>query len=638
MNILEIIKDFVKENIKLMVIICIVILLIIICIPIFKNNSLDKTSPNDGIITSDNFEIVLFGDEVIEINQGDTYQEPGFYGTYNGKLVTEEVVVKENIDTNKPDTYEIIYSLGDVTKKRIVKVIEIEKEDSQELSLTLIGDKEINLYVGDTYIDDGAKATYNNQDISKNIKITNNVNTSVPGIYVVTYRLEYNNSVKEVQRTVIVLESLRSNLDISLKANTTNLTNGNVLINVTVTGDGYKYLKYPNGTVTRSLTGKYEVNQNGTYKFYAYDDKDNFKLKSITINNIDKTIPTGVCKATIYDDKTVINVNAYDASGISKYRYNTSYNSTSPNYTIARKLSEAYVEIFDKAGNTKAISCQLDDQTSKFGLEIHFITTGSDDDAILIRTSNKTIMIDGGRYEAGTKVVSYLKKIGVTKIDALIGSHVHWNHVQAQATILDNFEVANAYYSVDILNCVSKKQCESNDVKYIKAKLIEKNIDPIILKPKDFLEIGEMKLYFIGPVRGLYTTYQNANSLVFILQFLNNKFMFTGDTPEEYMTTSKFQANANVFNMNLDIDVLKWPHHGYENLKDAFFKATTPKYAIIPNCCWCSSKYPSSTNKNLMKKYGTTYYQMCNSKNIVLVSDGKNITINTNQNPDNWKK
>ena len=89
--------------------------------------------------------------------------------------------------------------------------------------------------------------------------------------------------------------------------------------------------------------------------------------------------------------------------------------------------------------------------------------------------------------------------------------------------------------------------------------------------------------------------------------------------------------------MNLDIDVLKLPHHGYETLTDAFFKATTPKYAIIPNCCSCSSKYPSSTNKNLMKKYGTTYYQVCDSKNIVLVSDGKNISIKTKQDPSNWK-
>ena len=93
------------------------------------------------------------------------------------------------------------------------------------------------------------------------------------------------------------------------------------------------------------------------------------------------------------------------------------------------------------------------------------------------------------------------------------------------------------------------------------------------------------------------------------------------------------------FNINnIDIDVLKWPHHGYEDLTDSFFKATTPKYAIIPNCCYCSSKYPSSNNKSLMKKYGTTYYQVCDSKNIVLISNGNDIEIKTNQQPENYKR
>lgn len=114
--------------------------------------------------------------------------------------------------------------------------------------------------------------------------------------------------------------------------------------------------------------------------------------------------------------------------------------------------------------------------------------------------------------------------------------------------------------------------------------------------------------------------------------------MFTGDTPGEYMTVSKFKNNASKFNINLDIDVLKWPHHGYEDLKDEFFKETKPNYAIIPNCCSCSSKYPSKNNKNLMTKYNTKYYQVCDSKNIVLISDGNKIDIKTNQNADSYRR
>ena len=64
------------------------------------------------------------------------------------------------------------------------------------------------------------------------------------------------------------------------------------------------------------------------------------------------------------------------------------------------------------------------------------------------------------------------KQIGVTKIDALIGSHVHWNHVQSHASIIDNFDVKETYYSVDVINCVSQGHCKSDDVKYIKNKYL----------------------------------------------------------------------------------------------------------------------------------------------------------------------
>ena len=265
-------------------------------------------------------------------------------------------------------------------------------------------------------------------------------------------------------------------------------------------------------------------------------------------------------------------------------------------------------------------------------LEMHYIVGVSDDDTILIRTMDKTILVDGGRWQARDKIIKYLKAAGVTKIDALIGSHVHWNHVQAHAAIVDSFEVDKMYYSVDVVNCVKQKHCKSNDIKYLKDKVVKKNLKPIILKSGDKLSIGDMELFFIGPNRKL-TTYQNANSLTFILKYKNNKFMLTGDTPASYTTVDKMLPVAKKHGMDLNVDVLKLPHHGYETLKLDFYKATSPKYVIIPNGAWCSKKYPSSTNKKNMKAVGAKYYQTCDNKNILLISDGNNITLKSKVEP-----
>lgn len=609
-----------------------IMIIIISLIIVINQKSVQEDS--NSVSQLDN-KIILFGDSKISLNQGKEYIEPGYYGLINGKVIKDDIIVENKVNINKPGIYYITYSYENISVKREIEVKSILEEN---IYLYLKGQKEVTIYVGETYQDLGAVAyNSNKEDISNNIIVYNNVNTSVPGTYEVKYTLKYNNKTEEIIRKVIVEKSIKNDLNLTLIYDNTTPTNDGVSIKIKISGTNYAYLKLPNGVVSKNNELTYKVVENGKYYFYVYDTNGNYKVESVDINNIDNVKPDGVCLATVSDNKTIIQVTAYDKSGISKYVYNNNYSSTSSKFIISSKLSQANVTIYDKVGNYKIISCQMKEKKKEDYIEMHFIAGVSDDDAILIRTRDKTIMIDGGQWKARTKIVSYLQKIGVKKIDALIGSHVHWNHVQSHAAILDNFEVDKVYYSVNPLNCVSKSQCKSDDVKYLKDKLIEKNITPTILKVKDSLQIGDMKLYFIGPVRGKLTTYQNANSLVFILQYGSNKYMFTGDTPDNYMDTTKFQNNSLYFNMNLDIDVLKWPHHGYETLTDAFFKATTPKYAIIPNCCSCSSKYPSSTNKNLMKKYDTTYYQVCDSKNIVLVSDGKNISIKTNQDPSNWK-
>ena len=607
-------------------------ILIIICLFVVLNSN-SKEKPSQ-VINYDN-KIVLFGLDNISINQGEEYIEPGYYALIDGKVIQDEIKVESNIDTNNPGIYYITYSYNEISVKRKVEV----KKVNQKVYLYLKGESKVSVYVGDTYTDLGAIA-YNDkkEDISDKLVVVNNVNTSIPGTYYVKYTLKYDDNEEEVIREVIVEKSIKNDLTINLEYDNKELTNDSVYVVVSVSGSNFSYIKLPDGTISKQNLLTYKITNNGNYSFYAYDTNNNYKVESINILNIDKTNPDGACIATVENNKTSIQVISYDESGISKYLYNNTYSSTSSNYVINEKLASVNVLIYDKAGNSKKIACQVNEIKNDY-IEIHFIAGVSDDDAILIRTKENTIMIDGGRYSAKKKIIPYLKTIGVTKIDALIGSHVHWNHVQSHAAILDEFQVSNVYYSVNPLDCVSKKQCVSNDVKYLKSKLQEKNITPTILKATDTLKIGDMELYFIGPTRGKLTTYENANSLVFILKYGNFKYMFTGDTPDNYMNTTKFTNNIKTINssFDLDIDVLKLPHHGYETLSDEFFASTTPKYAIIPNCCSCSSQYPSSTNKKLMKKYNVTYYQVCEYKNIVITADSDNIKINTKQDASNWK-
>lgn len=71
-------------------------------------------------------------------------------------------------------------------------------------SIKLIGDKEISLMLNSEYIDQKAEAYYLNKNISSNIEITGNVNTSKEGNYTITYSIKKGLYKKTVKRNIIV--------------------------------------------------------------------------------------------------------------------------------------------------------------------------------------------------------------------------------------------------------------------------------------------------------------------------------------------------------------------------------------------------------------------------------------------------
>ena len=620
-----------------------IITIIVLIVGLFIYFNMDTMENNTEILFKDEYDLVLFGSDV-EISQDGIYQEPGFYAILNNEIVTQDVVIDNPVDVSKAGNYEISYKYRNITKIRNVKVLEnsnskkdekIDDNKDYNIQFKLNGNSVISLKINDKYQELGASAIDSNgNDISKDIKITNNLNINQVGSYKIIYSINKNGVSKTLERIVNVVANTTLKATIS---NNDKYTNKDVLVTIEAIGNDYSYMKMPDNTVSRSNVKEYVIKENGTYIFEAYDNDNSVKIEKVTINNIDKIKPSGTCTALIENNKTVMNVVANDNIGIDHYQYNGKIDSNSNTYTYNGSLNNSNVVIYDKAGNYTNVTCNIIkknepvneiQQISDDGnLEIHFMVSGHDDDAILIRNNKYTIMIDGGRYEDKKNVIPYLQDLGVKKIDLLIGSHVHWNHIQSQAAIIENFEVSKAIYSIDIFNCKKNKTCDSNDIKYVLDSLKKNNINTEMKVPGDYLEFGDIKIYFLGPIYP--NKVHNSNSFVFILKYRNTSYMFTGDAPTKLMDTSKFEQTASKWNLSLDIDVLKWPHHGYNNLTDTFFKATTPKYIYIPSS-GCDTKYPSSTDKKLIQKYGSKTYSRCD-KNVVFISDGNNIDIKTKQ-------
>lgn len=583
----------------------------------------DKYSSIDEL-TSKN--ITLSGPNPIVLNVGEEYVDSGYNSKYNVEIVNS-VKPSEGL-------YFITYRIKDNGKlidetKRIVIVKGYSKN-----SFSLKGDSEINIFKGEPYIEAGYVA-YDElgNDISSAVTVSGSVN-NVSGRYEITYALIRNNIKKELKRIVNVLD-----LETYIELDSEKPSNSSNKINLIATGKDYSYTILPNGKQDNSREIEYEVSENGTYNFKVYAG-NKYILKTIVVNNIYKDL-VATCTITQGNNQIFVTVDSSGGYGELEYSYldKTSYSAYTREkiYYFKNKVKETTVKVKDKAGNIKNISCS-NPNIKVSPLEIHFIASGHYDDSILIRSDDKVIYIDGGRSGCKNHDINYLKDLGITKIDYMIGSHVEYDHIQAQAYILDTFQVDRILYPVDIYTCVNTCHChDSNDNALVLDSLKRNNKKAEMVSIPTKIVAGDMTLYFIAPWNKVCNN--NNNSFIFILTYSNNSFMFTGDTYSPLNDITTLTSYAQKLGLkNIDVDMLKYPHHGNSSLSDKVLNAIKPEIVIVPN--YNASKYPTETNQKIVKSHGAKMYRQSDSStgNLTLISDGNNIKVYMNTIAGNYRR
>lgn len=155
-------------------------------------------------LKEDKVTVKIIGDEELTLEVFDKYDEKGIKLTINSKDVSDDVSYEGKVDTDKIGTYTINYSYGDkVYATRAIKVV-----DTTDPVIVLNGDKEKSLVQTSNYIEEGATCTDNyDGDITKEIKIEQEVDTNKVGEYIVTYTVSDNSGNKTlITRKVIVTE------------------------------------------------------------------------------------------------------------------------------------------------------------------------------------------------------------------------------------------------------------------------------------------------------------------------------------------------------------------------------------------------------------------------------------------------
>lgn len=153
------------------------------------------------------------------------------------------------------------------------------------------------------------------------------------------------------------------------------------------------------------------------------------------------------------------------------------------------------------------------------------------------------------------------------------------------------------------------------------------------MKVNDNLTIGDMNIFCIGPIsfqkKSQNKYRQNYNSLNFILTYGNNKFMFTGDYMQYSNILKKFNTSV------LNVDVLKYPHHGNATIGKKLVNAMSPKYVVLTNS---KDELSSRSEKKYLSNVGASFYYSYKHGNILMISDGNKITVKTNVKASDYRR
>lgn len=141
--------------------------------------------------------------------------------------------------------------------------------------------------------------------------------------------------------------------------NPTNWTNGDVTITLNTADDmsGVKRIKKPDGSYVYSVSTIYVVSANGSYTFVLEDNVGNTRNYTVTINNIDKTAPTGSLShspTNWVNTDVKIHWSVADAnSGVKQIKLpdGTIKTTATGDYTVSQNGTYTFV-VYDVAGNT----------------------------------------------------------------------------------------------------------------------------------------------------------------------------------------------------------------------------------------------------------------------------------------------
>ncbi len=252
-------------------------------------------------------------------------------------------------------------------------------------------------------------------------------------------------------------------------------------------------------------------------------------------------------------------------------------------------------------------------------IAVHFINVGQGDCALIV-TPEKNVLIDCGEQTEANNVIQYLRDFGVERLDYVIATHPHSDHIGGMADMLSAFDIGEvmmseipdeltptSYYYEDTLNVIAKK-----------------NINAFYtIQGQKFELCKGTTIEILGPISSSFDDL-NDFSVVCKLVSGNYSFLFTGDMEK----ASEYELMD--YWINVSADVLKVAHHGSSSSStSAFLKRVKPQYAVISVGEDNSYGHPANEVIDRLNAMDCEILMTKDEGDIVFVTDGNELAVVT---------
>lgn len=252
-------------------------------------------------------------------------------------------------------------------------------------------------------------------------------------------------------------------------------------------------------------------------------------------------------------------------------------------------------------------------------LYVHMIDCGQGD-AILFECNGLYALIDSGPNSGGKEVVDYLNTQHVDKLQFVVGTHPHEDHMGAMYLVLENFDTEKVYIPE-----FDESRINTKWYKKFKNQINEKNIEIVNPNVGEIFYLDEAKFRVVGQLSAdeAGNDYNNYSTVIKV-SFGDMDILMTGDAETK---VEKAILNSEE---NIQCEVLKLGHHGSDTSTSYdFLTAVNPSYAIVSCGIGNSYHHPCTETVKKLEQENIPLYRTDEQGDVVLTITDSDISFST---------